>query len=134
MVIGPETREAMHAVVANAAANPVPLETLLKLRDGELLPDDVNEGKTLLVPMGFRVVYTHEQQEHGTLRHMSMSISLEGRVPHPDAVRMVMEEMGFVNVLEDCIFWDEPCGPDKVAINVVEPLDGDWTPFRQDVT
>jgi len=130
LVITPEIREQMRKVVAHAKANPTSLETLALLVAGELQPDHVNEGKTLDIPMGFHVVYTHEHQPNGILRHLSVSIVLEGRVPHPEAVRMIMREIGFLLPLEQCLFWEEPCGGNNVAINVVEPLDGDWAAFK----
>ena len=130
LVITPEVREQMKEVIANAEANPTSLETLALLVAGELQPDHVNKGKTLDIPMGFHVVFTHEHQPNGVLRHMSVSIALEGRVPHPEAVRMLMEEMGFLLPLEECLFWEEDCGNGNVAINVVEPVDGDWTPHQ----
>lgn len=131
LVINDEVRAQMRAVIARAEADPTTLEQIQKLRSGELIPAALSEGKTLDIPMGFHVVYTVEEQAHGTLRHLSMSITaLEGRVPHPEAVRMVMEEMGFIHPLERCLFWQEDCGGERMAINVVEPLDGDWEPFK----
>lgn len=131
LVINDDTRAQMREVVSRAEAEPVTLEQVRQLQAGELLPNSVNEGKTLDIPMGFHVVYTHEEQEHGYLRHMSMSITaFHGRVPSPQAVQMVMEEMGFINPLEQCLWWQEDCGGERMAINVVEPLDGDWEPFQ----
>jgi len=131
LVIDESVRTGLRAIAAAAAADPTPLETLLRLRDRELQPESVSAGKTLDVPMGFHVVLTHEHHPGGLLRHLSVSVILPGRVPHPEAVRMIMQEVGFVLPLEECIWWDERCGPDKTAINVVEPLDGDWTPHRE---
>jgi len=134
LVIGPEERAALKQIAAAAAADPVPLEVVQGLTTGELMPEAVNQGKKLTIPMGFVVVLTHEHQVGGVLRHLSVSIDLPGRVPHPEAVRMIMEEIGFVLPLEKCFWWEEACGPGRVAINVVEPVDGDWSPHRTKVS
>lgn len=131
LIIDGGVREALRAIVARAAADPVPLEVVRGLAAGALFPEDVSRGKTLDIPAGFHVVYTHEHQAHGVLRHLSVSIDLPGRVPHPAAVQMIMEEVGFILPLAECWAWEEPCGNDRRAINVVEPLDGDWTPHMR---
>lgn len=128
LIIDDAVREELRTVVARAAADPVSLEQLHALVAGELLPEEVSRGKSLGIPAGFHVVYTHEHQANGVLRHLSVSIDLPGRVPHPAAVQMIMEEIGFILPLAKCQSWVEPCGNDRRAVNVVEPLDGDWTP------
>ena len=130
LVIDPAVRERMREILALAELRPIPLELTKALVDGKPMPEGLYDDFTMQVPMGFTVIYTHEAQPRGLFRHMSMSVHLEGRVPHPEAVRMVMQELGFVNDLEHCISWPER-GP-QVAINVIEPLDGDWEPHRID--
>ena len=133
LVIDEAVRAKMRAVVALAEGRPIPLEVLQVLARGEPPPSDLNADFTFDIPMGFTVTYTHEAQEKGLLRHLSMSVHRKGRVPHPVAVQMVMEEMGFIHKLEDCITWPEAVGGGVEAINVVEPLDGDWAPFGRGV-
>lgn len=128
LAIDPSVRERMREIVALANERPIPLETIKLLAAGEPMPKGLHDDFTLVVPMGFPVIYTHEVQPKGIFRHLSMSVALEGRVPHPEAVRVVMQEMGFLNALEDCLFWEEAAGGGVTAINVLEPLDGDWTP------
>jgi hypothetical protein len=131
LVIDPAVKDQIREIIALAHERPIPLEVIQLLAAGEPMPQGLHDDFTLVIPMGFPVIYTHEVQPNGILRHMSMSVNLEGRVPHPEAVRMVMQEFGYVNDLEHCIFWEEAVGGGKVAINVVEPLDGDWTPHRK---
>lgn len=102
----------------------------MALAGGKPIPEGLYDDFTFDVPMGFTVIYTHEAQPRGLFRHMSMSVHLDNRVPNPLAVQMVMDEMGFVNKLAECIWWEEAVGTGKTAINVVEPLDGDWEPHR----
>lgn len=118
-------------MVSEAEAHPISLEAFTLLQSGEALPTDLCPNREVIIPMGFKIVYTVEVQPAGALKHMSMSITLPGRVPHPEAVEMIMEEMGFVNPLSDCLWYEEQCGGGQMAINVMEPLDGDWTPFRK---
>lgn len=131
LVIGEAERARIQQIITLANERPIPLEvTTLLAKDGtkqQGLYDDF----TMVLPMGFPVIYTHETQPKGLFRHLSVSVALEGRVPHPESVRMIMQEFGFINELERCIFWEEKVGENaKTAINVIEPLDGDWEPHK----
>ena len=128
IVIDDIVRARMREIVALANERPIPLEIIRLLAAGEPMPKGLHNDFTMVVPMGFPVIYTHEVQPSGIFRHMSMSVALDrvDRVPHPLAVQMVMEEMGFINDLGHCKFWHESVGGCRTAINVLEPLDGNW--------
>lgn len=130
LVIGPDERARMADVIALAERRPVPLEVLEHSTPENIV--GLYGDFTFDIPMGFTVIYTHEVQRQGLMRHMSMSVHLNGRVPNPVAVQMVMKEMGFVNDLAHCYWWEEAVGDGDTAINVIEPLDGDWKPFLKE--
>lgn len=46
----------------------------------------------LLVPEGYRVVYSIEQQPSGWCQHFSISINRHGMSPNPEAVAMILEK------------------------------------------
>lgn len=133
LVIDEKVRADIQRVKEYASKNVVSLETLKGLMAGQGLPlPGDKEEFSLCVPMGFKVVYSHEEQPHGVCRHLSISINVEGRVPHPQAVIMMCQEFGFINVFADCMVWTEKIGDALEAINVVEPLDGNFEPFRKE--
>jgi hypothetical protein len=127
-ILGPEQIEALVALKAHAEAHPTPLEVLQALKDGMPTPEELNKDFAIDIPVGIRVVFTMEQQPIGLCKHMSMSVALEGRLPSPIAVMLVMEHLGFVVPLKSLIglglVWEEAPGRGVVAINVVEPVDG----------
>ena len=130
LVINPAVQERVREILALAEVRPIPLEVHQLLAAGEPIPQGIYDDFTMRVPMGFTVIFTHETQPVGLLKHLSMSVDLAGRVPHPEAVRMLLEEFGFTTRLEDCIVWQEDCGGNHTAINVIEPVDGDWDKLR----
>jgi hypothetical protein len=46
----------------------------------------------LLVPEGYRVVYSIEQQPSGWCQHFSISVNRRGMSPSPDAVSLILEK------------------------------------------
>ena len=79
-----------------------------------------------------RMVLTHEEQKHGICRHFSISVDERpGARPNLAFTKLLLQMAGFVNPMEECVVWEEDCGHGYTAINVLEPLDGDWTPFQK---
>lgn len=83
-------------------------------------------------PAPFLVTYSVEYNHPtpGLFRHMSMSIMKPKRVPSPEAVWMVAEELGYVGGLDYCNFWQEALSDGEVAINLVQPFDIHAAPER----
>jgi hypothetical protein len=71
-----------------------------------------------MLPLGWRVAITVEEQPAGRLLHLSMSAPVNGRVPNEHAMRMVIEACGFK--LDDCARgWLEEFEPGWNALNVL---------------
>jgi len=49
---------------------PIGLETLKSIGAFEITPEEVYLHQMVEIPVGFKVVYTHEEQADGVLRHM----------------------------------------------------------------
>jgi hypothetical protein len=56
------------------------------------------------------------------VRHMSLSSTWHGRMPIPEAVWMVCDELGFTASLDACNVWLEDIGDGDRAVNVVQPV------------
>lgn len=140
LVVDENVRMEILRVKRNAENNPIPFEVLL-----QRTPLGGDPRFHLFIPFGFKVVYTHEMQ-HGDIecRHLSMSLDKPGRVPNPVAVQMIAEEFGFVNKLIDIdspndintpdhLWWwgEEIQGGKLIAINILEPLDGNYNRLRR---
>ena len=113
---------------ARAEAAPMSLEMVRALAEGRTPPEDLNTELTVTIPHGVVVSFTLETQAQGLLRHLSVSVS-GPHMPHPLVVEEMMPFLGFVNGLWECKTWIEDCRDGTKAINVLEPEDGDWTPF-----
>lgn len=142
LVIGPIERVMIQDLVDKAARNVTPLGVVME-RAGASTTDDKGTlsgpepdeavAHTIEIPDGFRVTYTVEQQPAGPCRHMSVSVKTlsKRRGPSVEAVQTLMREFGFINPLERTMSWLEDTSFGRMAINIVEPLDGNWEPFRK---
>lgn len=113
-----------------AEANPVPLEMVQALSKGLEPPKDLNRAQTAEIPVGILVTFSMEVQPKGLCRHLSISVDGE-KMPNPVIITAVMEMLGFVGTISKCMAWIEDCRDGNKAVNVLEPHDGDWTPFRK---
>jgi hypothetical protein len=126
LVLGPAERDALKRLRERAALQPVDMRGLLRR-----LEDPVNKAahmrqmtdQTVELAFGSAVTFSIENNHPlGACRHMSMSSPAPGRVPRPEAVWMVAEQLGFVGALEMCVVWPEELRGHGMAINVVQPL------------
>lgn len=93
----------------------------------------LNADFTVQIPVSYTATYTHEEHVPGVLfRHLSVAImgGQPERGPHPAVMREIMAEFKFQNDLENVEGWLETLSDGRLAINVLEPLDGDWSAVR----
>lgn len=94
--------------------------------DGRKKHLDQMNSQTMLIrgPWNFFVTYSVETgHPGGTYRHMSMSIKRGGRVPHPIAVSMIAQYLGFVGDIEsyDHVYVEDLSDGGR-AINVLQEM------------
>lgn len=115
----------LRAKAAGLPVNMIDVARLLMTKQGKREHIGRMEKQTVVIPgpWPFYVTFSIETGHPvGTCRHMSMSILRKGRVPHPVAVWMVAELLGFQGGLETCKTWLERLSDGRDAINVVQPL------------
>ena len=127
LILDKNVKAKIQRIKEYARENFTPLEVMESLAESAPAPGGLNKDFTMFVPMGYTVTYTEEEQPGKIMcRHLSMSIHHKGSVPNPLAIQMMLEEFGFVNDLNTAIVWKEKfSADDQIAINVVEPIDGD---------
>lgn len=124
MVIGPKEIADLKGLAAYALANPRSIDDLLDQLNGENLGPGLRPEFTRIIPFGYKVVFTIEQNNMGQyIRRMSISSPTSGRAPTPAAVMGVMKILGFQNELEDCRVMIEDLKDGQVAIQVAELLE-----------
>lgn len=116
LLIDETVKEQIKAVKDYAEKNQYTMDDLLDIKNGAQEAPGNNAFYSCAIPIGYKVTYTIEQQVPGTLRHMS--ISVDGKLPSIEAVKMIMVEFSFENELENCYLYIEEGGK---AINVIEP-------------
>lgn len=122
MVLNGDARVRIARVMEYAEANVVKLADIREVIEGKRAPAGDIPEHVCVIPVGFRAVFSMEEQAVGLCRHLSVSIDGPAdKVPNPEAVRALMEEFGFEGTLEDACVWSEPFG-EGVAINVMEQV------------
>lgn len=126
LLIGAAEREALQALRELAAASPVDMSNLLEVigtEKGKAAHMRQMSEQTVCLPTNYFVTFSIEHGHPvGTCRHMSMSVGSKERVPRPEAIWMVAEELGFVDCLESCKVWIESLQGHGSAVNVVQPI------------
>lgn len=94
------------------------------------------KDRNITLEWGWDVTYTVEEHRPGVpCRHLSMSSPKAGKTPIPMAMDMITQKFGFVNRLVDgqgaptqhpAVYF-EPLSHGGHAVNVIEPLTGDFT-------
>lgn len=122
LVMGPEEKDKLSKLKENAIKNIFSFDDLLDMKNEQApIPGDI-DGFSCIIPDGFRVVYSieHHPKTDGSgftpIRHASISVHEEGKLPNPHACEMIIAELGFTNPLENCLI-DVEGG---YAINVME--------------
>jgi hypothetical protein len=133
LIIGPKERAAIAEVIARAATRVTPLDQMklahaFRERTGAAF-NPLNEDLTIVVPLGWHITYTHEEQPGAVCRHMSVSVE-GGRGPGPQGVAYLMHEFGFKNLFGKAFMYSDNV-PGCLIIHVVEPLDGDMEKLRK---
>jgi hypothetical protein len=106
LFIGPEETTALKLAVELARKKPVTIQQVMQGAKGmdqstHVLTLAERKGKPeprhaqrVDLPVGYRVSISVEEQPAGMCLHLSMSSSAPGKVPHPDAVCLVLDVIG----------------------------------------
>ena len=121
-VIDEETKSKFTSLALHAERNPFSMDDLLDVYNKAEKPAGDFSEFTLMLPFGYKVVYSIEKQVKGDVRHFSMSVDADGKLPNEMVVRECLKMLGFKNELENCIVRLEDYAPKRQAINVLEVI------------
>lgn len=132
LVITPEVRADVADLIERAKTWRFSYPDLKLIKAGAKPPPGDDSRFRCMIPMGYRCVYTHEQQPmQGWCRHLSISVHpvKEGHGPSVDAVNEIAKLFGFkegINSADHFYLEDtEPCGR---VINLLQRvIEGDTT-------
>jgi hypothetical protein len=126
LLIDSDITDQINSLVAYAEKNIIPMDYLLDQKNGEENPPGDFEEYTRHLPFGYRIVFTIEDQPAGKIRHLSMSVDEDEKLPNEHAVQEIMKLIGFHNPLLKCMVKLENISPARQAINILEVI-----PFPQ---
>jgi len=128
LLITDAIRDLARDLAAHAEAHPLPWSkgrewaidgefvTEIKLADRpagfERMPT-----QQLLIPQGYRVAFSIEEQPAGFCRHLSVSVDTPGRCPSIPAVKLISGLFGMVDWHK---IWLEEFDPGHNAVNILE--------------
>jgi hypothetical protein len=132
LIIDENIKKRIKEIEFHAFNNVVPIRQLAesgKLKQGDPNPiQEYIENYELEIPVGFRVVFSVEEQgtpdESNLMRHLSMSVS-GGNIPNPLSVDMVAQEFD-IPPIYNCAIWIEKFEGSRLAINIVYPINGSF--------
>lgn len=124
LIIDEAIKNTAAAVVKHAEENVFSMDDLLDISNGSAKSVGNRDGFTFEIPMGYKVVYSIENQVKGKLRHLSVSVDTPGKTPHPQAVSEIMKLVGFENDISEVFNVSlEPLDGGITAVNVIEVIE-----------
>lgn len=139
-MLSPDVLGAIDRCVEYARTHPISRATLAYHVEHPSTAVGDDHCLEVVVPIGYRCVYSHEDQPMGPCRHLSVSQdeAPAGKGPHTEAVAMLMEAFGFTaasvaglraaargqpNTTRATVrCWIEDLEDGRIAVNLVEAL------------
>jgi hypothetical protein len=126
LLIGPEEKQKIQAVLDYAERNIIDHKLLMRMANGTLPPVGDNPNFACAIPKDHRVVFSYEIHKGRKARHISVSVANK-TLPHPQAVNLILKEFGFNEVIDtqktDATATMLSIWPEGNSINVVEFVD-----------
>lgn len=102
LIIDDSVKAAVAKVVEYANLHPMHMDELLDIYNGQALPAGDRKEHVIVIPMGYRTVFSIEHQQGHLLKHMSISVDTPSKLPNEIAVREIMKLFEITSPLEEC--------------------------------
>lgn len=116
LVVDDNFKQLLKDVRIHAEKNPFSMDDMLDVFNKIEKPAGDREGFSCFLPYYYKVVYSIEDLPAGRVRHLSVSVPSNGKLPSIEAVKLILKELGYMNELEACAVYIEA----EIAVNVVE--------------
>lgn len=133
LIIDNQARALMSVALSDAHQNVIPYSTVRSraeaLENGSgASPLPMDRDRTVQLPTCYEATYAIEEHAPGVpCRHLCISMIGDAESgPHPMVVDEIMREFGFQGSREDVVGWLQMLDDNRFAVNVLEPVDGDW--------
>lgn len=124
LLISPETILKLEKLESYAVLNPFTLSKIKDIMSGKISPAGDIPEYSIIVPVGYKIVYSIEEHPVGFARHLSVSSPSKGMVPGEYILNLIMKHLKFdgrVDTLGTYVY-TEDVTEDIKAINVVEVI------------
>jgi hypothetical protein len=136
LVLGEASRLLVEKTVAFAQAHRIGSSTLQAILDGDIDSPGNHPNYCCTIPMGYRCVYTVEEQPEGWCTHISISVA-NNPSPNIVAVNLLLQEFGFTCAIDPDQFkqqvpafiggwpdavYNEALGDGRYAVNIIQFL------------
>lgn len=122
LIINAEIRKVLQGIVIYAESNPFTMDDMLDMFNLEI-PDVSNrQGYSCVIPDGYHITYSIEEQAKGRVRHLSVYVPADNKLPNVTAVEAIMREMSFKSksVSEGVDVEMDKVSETKTIVNVFE--------------
>ena len=117
-------RDEIRKATDYAKSHKFDLTEIKRIMEGKAQAAGFDAGFVTYLHNGYRVVYSLEEQPVGWCHHISISIEERGKLPHPEAIRMILGEFGMDSDFEDSPKMLELWIEDARAINILQKVEG----------
>ncbi len=120
LVIDEDFKDNINKIVNFAKENPLSMDDLLDMHNGQMKLTGDTEGYYWFSPLGIKIVHCIEQQVPGDCRYLSISVPGENKLPHPIMVEEIMSLVGFKNGILKSDVVMEKIGEKRRAVSIRE--------------
>jgi len=128
LVLTPVVTRHIEALSARGHASPLSFQHIRRLHQRIEWPDEILLPRQLDVPRGYHIRFATAHYRPGWICRL-LTVRGEDKWPKRPDVDKLMLLTGFKSPIEACFTWAD--GPmNRQQVNILEPLDGDWSPMR----
>lgn len=122
LYIDEDVKNDIRCVVDYAQANFLTLDQVkTRVENGEPIGND--RRFNCMIPDGYKVTFSIEQQSFGWTKHISVSVTDRTKMPNPAAVKLLMQEFDMGYPLVNSLVFIENVNDGVQAINVICPVE-----------
>lgn len=124
LIIGQKQREQIAELRAVAAATVIdPAAAQQTANADKAAFRDMMAMHSIVLPVGYCVTYSHENQPFGSARHISISVDRSRKMPSLQAVEMILASFDMAPLMKSLSVWIENIDPTTKTINVLQSLE-----------
>jgi hypothetical protein len=121
MIITDEVQARIKEVMRYAEKHIFSMDDMLDIMNKQREPPGNDPNHVVHIPIGYKVVFTMDNQNIGICKHISISVDRPDKLPNPIVVENILQEFGIWTPLEDLVISFEDLTHGYQAITVVEP-------------